>query len=216
MKLSACMIVQDEEECLARALDSIEPYVDEIIIVDGGSIDKTKEIAISYAKVKIFDIPFPDNFAVQKNNAIERASGDWILFMDADEYYDDYTVANLARLMDNGKYDAYAFSRKTFIDGYLINIFNHDFQVRLFGNHCKYEAGELGFSEQVVGYNNLQLCNLVIKHYKKADWQHKDNVKYWNMGLTPPPGWLKVDGKWTWMGMEDSWDVQDKPEVDNI
>lgn len=201
--LSACMIVQDEEECIYRALNSIHAYVDEIIVVDGGSVDKTKQIVVSYEKVKLFEIPFPENFAVQKNNAIEKASGEWILFMDADEFYDEYTTSNLGRLIAKDKYDAYAFSRKTFIDGFLVNIFNHDFQIRLFRNYCKYKANEIGISEVVTGYNKLQLCNLDIKHCKKSDWQHKDNVKYWNMGLTPPPGWEKVDGKWSWVGMEE-------------
>lgn len=198
--LSAALIVQDEEECLHRALDSIVEYVDEIIIVDGGSIDRTREIALSYDKVKVFDIPFPDNFALQKNRAIENTSGDWILFMDADEYYDEYTCMNLNGLTHNEKYDAYAFSRKTFIDGCLVNLFNHDYQIRLFKQYCRY-AGTI--HEQIVGYENLGLCNLDIKHYKKGEWQQKDNEKYWDMGQTPPPGWGKIDDKWVWIGMEE-------------
>ena len=200
--ISACMIVQDEEECLNRALNSIYDYVDEIIIIDGGSVDKTRDIALSYSKVKLYDIPFPRNFATQKNSAIEKASGDWILYLDADEYYDSYTVSNLRRLIEIDEYDAYAFSRKTFIDGHLINIFDQDFQVRLFRNYCRYEAAVaamgVGISEQVVGYNNLKSCNLDIKHYKKEAWQQKDNELYWDMGYTPPEGWSKINGQWTW------------------
>lgn len=196
--ISACMIVQDEEECLKRALDSIYDYVDEIIIIDGGSVDKTREIAVSYDKVKLFDIPFPKNFATQKNNAIEKASGDWILFLDADEYYDSYTMAALSGLVTIEEYDAYAFSRKTFIDGRLLNLFDQDYQTRFFRSHCRYEANEIGISEKIVGYTNLQSCNLDIKHYKKEQWQQKDNELYWDMGHQPPAGWSKIDGKWTY------------------
>ena len=196
--ISACMIVQDEEECLNRALNSIYDYVDEIIIVDGGSVDKTRDISLSYSKVKLYDIPFPGNFATQKNSAIEKASKDWILFLDADEYYDAYTMSSLRGLIGIDEYDAYEFSRKTFIDGRLINLFDQDFQIRFFRSYCRYEANEIGISEQVIGYNKLQLCNLDIKHYKKEAWQQKDNELYWDMGHIPPEGWSKINGQWTW------------------
>jgi len=196
--ISACMIVQDEEECLNRALNSIYDYVDEIIIIDGGSVDKTREIALSYSKVKLYDIPFPGNFANQKNSAIEKASNDWILFLDADEYYDSYTMVNLQKLIDENEYDAYAFSRKTFIDGVLLNLFDLDFQIRLFRNYCIYKDSKLGISEGIFGFKNLKHCNLDIKHYKRIEWQQKDNELYWDMGIEPPKGWSKIDGKWTW------------------
>ena len=188
------MIVQDEEECLRRALDSIEAYVDEIIVVDGGSSDSTKEIALSYDKVKLFEIPFPGDFSKQRNVSLEKASGKWILVLDADEYLDDYVVSNLQRLIEDEAHDAYAFSRKTFIDGCLVNIYEPDYQIRLFRNYCRYEDKKI--HEAVIGFKNLQKCNLDIKHYKKAEWQQKDNERYWDMGHPPPEGWEKIDGKW--------------------
>jgi glycosyltransferase involved in cell wall biosynthesis len=197
--ITACLIVQDEEECLVRALDSVDPYVDEIVVVDGGSKDKTREIALQYAKAKLFEIAFPRDFAQQKNNAIELASGDWILFLDADEYYMEYVGKSLPLLVDNGEFDAFSFSRKTFIDDRLVNPLHEDRQIRFFRSYCRYEGT---LHECIGNFEKLGHCNLDIMHYKTREWQQKDNELYWDMGQEPPPGWQKIDGNWTWVGID--------------
>jgi len=201
--LSGLMIVQDEEECLARAIDSFHDHVDELIILDGGSVDATRKIAGRYEKVKLLDMPMPDDFAVQLNRGIELVAGEWVVRLDADEYFDDYATACLPHLVASGKYDAFAFSRKTFIDGYLVNVHNHDYQIRLFRKYCRYESNEFGLHESVIGYTKMQLLNLDIKHYKLSEWQHKDNIRCWDAGQPPPPGWEKRDGAWAYTGTEE-------------
>ncbi len=193
------MMAQDEEECIARALNSVNDFVDEIIVIDGGSVDRTIEIARAFPKVQVHEIAFERHFARQKNHAIELASHEWCWFLDADEFYEKYVGHCLERLATTGKFDAFAFSRKTFIDNQLVNLHNHDFQIRFFRDYCRYEGK---FHEQVVGYNRLQLCNLDIMHMKKSEWQDKDNKLYWNMGQPPPPGWEKQDGEWVYKGLE--------------
>jgi hypothetical protein len=190
--ISACMIVQDEEDCIERALNSINDYVDEIIVVDGGSIDRTRELVLRYPKAKLFDIPFEKNFALQYNNAIERASGDWILTLDADEYYNDYVGQNLLRLTQ-GDFDVYDFGDKTFIDGCLVNLFELYYHPRFFRNYCRFE-GKL-HSRLVNGKRGTRV-NLDIMHYKTSKQQQDSNMLYWDMGQEPPPPWQKVDGKW--------------------
>lgn len=83
-KLSACLIVKNEESNLDRCLSSIKNIVDEIIIVDTGSTDKTKEIAIKYTD-KIYDFTWNDSFADARNYSVSKATGDWIIVLDADE-----------------------------------------------------------------------------------------------------------------------------------
>ena len=86
MKLSLCLAVYNEEKNLHYPLDSIIDIVDEVIIVDGGSTDKTIEIAKSYGKkVKIINSDNPVMFHKNKQKAIEAATGEWILQLDADE-----------------------------------------------------------------------------------------------------------------------------------
>ena len=87
MKLSVCIITLNEEANIGRTLKSVQPLVadgqGEIIVVDSGSTDKTVEIAKSYG-AKVFTEPWK-GFAAQKNSAIEKAQGEWILSLDADE-----------------------------------------------------------------------------------------------------------------------------------
>jgi tetratricopeptide (TPR) repeat protein len=84
LRVSAAMIVRDEAQYLDGCLRSIVDEIDEIIVVDTGSIDATKEIARRYTSY-VFDYAWAGDFAAARNYAIERASGDWILYIDADE-----------------------------------------------------------------------------------------------------------------------------------
>ena len=81
--LSAVMIVKNEEELLGRCLDTLKG-IDSIIITDTGSTDSTKEIAAKYTD-KIYDFPWIDSFCKARNFANSKATGEWILTIDADE-----------------------------------------------------------------------------------------------------------------------------------
>jgi tetratricopeptide (TPR) repeat protein len=82
--ISACLIVKNEQTLLPRCLSSIRELVDEIILVDTGSEDRTLEIAGEY-DCRIFHYPWKGDFAAARNESLERATGDWILVIDADE-----------------------------------------------------------------------------------------------------------------------------------
>jgi len=86
MSVSLCMIVKDEENVLARCLDSVKDLVNEIIVVDTGSTDRTKEIAAQYTS-QIYDFKWINDFAAARNEGIRRATSRWVLVMDADEYF---------------------------------------------------------------------------------------------------------------------------------
>jgi tetratricopeptide (TPR) repeat protein len=82
--LSFCLIAKNEAESLPRCLTSVAPYVDELIVVDTGSTDGTREIAESF-HAKVFNFKWIDDFAAAKNYAIAQANSPWILMLDADE-----------------------------------------------------------------------------------------------------------------------------------
>ena len=84
VSVSLCMIVKNEEDVLARCLDSVSHLVDEIVIVDTGSTDRTKEIAARYTDL-IFDFPWRDDFAAARNESFSRASMDYCMWLDADD-----------------------------------------------------------------------------------------------------------------------------------
>ena len=78
------MIVKNEEQHLAKCLMSVKPVVDEMIVVDTGSTDKPKHIAAALG-AKVFDFPWTNDFSEARNYSLSKASGDWILVLDADE-----------------------------------------------------------------------------------------------------------------------------------
>jgi tetratricopeptide (TPR) repeat protein len=82
--ISLCMIVKDEEKFLSKCLESVKDYVDEIIVVDTGSKDKTKDIALGFG-AKVFDFTWVDDFSKARNFSLTKATKDWILILDADE-----------------------------------------------------------------------------------------------------------------------------------
>jgi len=82
--LSLCMIVKDEEKYLQDCLESAKNIVDQIIIIDTGSRDKTVEIAEKFC-AEIYKFNWCDNFSSARNESIKYATSDWILWMDADE-----------------------------------------------------------------------------------------------------------------------------------
>ncbi len=84
LKLSLCMIVKDEEEMLPRCLAAVAPAVDEIVIVDTGSSDRTIEIAHAHGAT-VIEKEWTGSFADARNASFEAATGDWIIYLDADE-----------------------------------------------------------------------------------------------------------------------------------
>lgn len=83
-RISLCMIVKDEEAMLGRTLAAVADHVDEIIVVDTGSTDRTVEIAAEHGAT-ILHHTWTGDFAAARNVSLEAATGDWILYLDADE-----------------------------------------------------------------------------------------------------------------------------------
>ncbi len=104
--LSLCMIVKNEEKHLPRCLNSVKDVVDEMIIVDTGSRDETKKIALSFA-AQVLDFEWVDDFSAARNVGLERASGEWILVLDADECLDEKSAAIIRQNLVESDADAY-------------------------------------------------------------------------------------------------------------
>ena len=98
LRLSACVIVKNEAENLPRWLRCMAQVADEMIVVDTGSQDDTVALAEA-AGAKVFHFPWINDFAAAKNYALEQAAGDWILFLDADEYFSEESLQVLRQEM---------------------------------------------------------------------------------------------------------------------
>lgn len=86
MKITACSIVKNEEHNISRSIESYADAVDEIIIVDTGSTDNTVE-ACKILGADVLTYEWNNNFSAAKNYALQNAKGDWIVFLDADEWF---------------------------------------------------------------------------------------------------------------------------------
>lgn len=85
MKLSVCIITKNETVKLEKCLQALQTHDFEIVVVDTGSIDNTKEMVLQYTN-SLYDFPWCDDFAAAKNYAIRKAQNDMIIFIDSDEY----------------------------------------------------------------------------------------------------------------------------------
>ena len=95
--ITLSMIVKNEEKYLKECLESVCRIIDEIVLVDTGSTDNTKKIAEEYG-AKIFDFKWNNDFASARNYALSKSSGDWILYLDADERLDASSIQELKKL----------------------------------------------------------------------------------------------------------------------
>ena len=97
--VSLCMIVRDAERPLAAALDSARPLADEMIVVDTGSVDGTRQVAASRG-ARVCEFAWCDDFSAARNYSLAQATGDWIFWIDADDVVPPESAAELRRAID--------------------------------------------------------------------------------------------------------------------
>ncbi|MBB6177632.1 glycosyltransferase involved in cell wall biosynthesis [Anoxybacillus tengchongensis] len=100
--LALVMIVKNEEKHLARCLQSVQQIVDDIVIVDTGSIDATKDIAYSFG-AKVFDFEWVNDFSAARNYALMQSTCDWNLVLDADEYIVNDCKSTIRHFIETNK-----------------------------------------------------------------------------------------------------------------
>ncbi|CAG7649192.1 hypothetical protein PAESOLCIP111_05813 [Paenibacillus solanacearum] len=140
LNVSLCMIVRDEEAFLERCLASAAGIVSEIIIVDTGSVDGSREIAKRFG-AEVLEFPWSGDFAAARNAGLQRASGQWILVMDADERLlavNEAAWASLLRQDTAGYYVkliSYVGDRTggDYVTDYACRLFRNDARIRFEG-----------------------------------------------------------------------------------
>jgi len=162
VKISACLIVCNEEKNLARCLTSVALLVDEIVVVDSGSTDRTAEIARSFG-ARVIGQPWL-GYVGQKNFALDQASHPWVLSVDADEELSPELTAAVARLRGDPAADApgapngYTVSRLVFYRGKWIHHgdWYPDRLVRLFRRaEARFTGGRVHEKLEIEGHHPL-------------------------------------------------------------
>ncbi len=116
-EISLCMIVKNEENVISRCLDSVKDLADEIIIVDTGSTDRTKEIVSQYTN-KIYDFEWVDDFSKARNFSFSKATKDYILWLDADDVILETDLKKFKNLKEqlDGTIDLYKMKYNYIVD----------------------------------------------------------------------------------------------------
>lgn len=151
--LSVCIIVKNEEMCIQRSLQSIQRLVDELIIVDTGSTDKTISIAQQFTD-KIFSFSWNDDFSAARNFALLKATGDWILVLDADEVIAAEDHKKIRQLIEKDTATAYFLHQKEYTNDTTLTGFQYSLNKDAYSNEC------LGY---VVVENAIRL-------FRRAPW----------------------------------------------
>ena len=164
-KISLCMIVRDEEKNLPRALKSVTGAVDEIIVVDTGSIDRTPELAREHG-ASVYHHPWKNSFSEARNHSLDYATGDWILILDADEELHPEDQQNLRTLIDEAPPG---------IDGInmlVYQLFDTDlsvadqlFSVRIFRRRPKIRYWGRVHNQLLIDKSKTNYCDLRVLHY---------------------------------------------------
>jgi tetratricopeptide (TPR) repeat protein len=110
-RVSLCLIAKNEESNLPACIGSVKDLVHEIIVVDTGSADRTKEVAAAHG-ARVFDFAWLDSFAAARNESLRQATADWILWLDGDEHFDDDNRGKLRALFAGLKNECAAYVMK--------------------------------------------------------------------------------------------------------
>lgn len=175
ISLSLTMIVKNEEDVLARCLNSVSGLFDEIIIVDTGSTDKTKEIARKFTS-KIYDFEWCDDFSKARNFALSKANSDFIMWLDADDVVSEENLKNLINLKSKLtknvdiimlKYAISFIDNKPTFSFYRERIFNREKNLKFIDP----------IHEYIILSGNILYENITIEHRKVKFDNPKRNIK---------------------------------------
>ncbi len=131
MELSVCLIARNEENNLPRALASVAGLADELVVIDTGSTDRTVEIAQGFGAA-VGSFAWCDDFSAARNAAIERATGDWILWLDADEELLPPSRRQWREMLHRKGAMGYFVARQDLLDADNPNCFTEMWQLRFF------------------------------------------------------------------------------------
>ncbi|MDI6793453.1 MAG: glycosyltransferase [bacterium] len=149
--ISLCMIVRDEESQLPRCLASIKDLVNEIIVVDTGSKDKTMEIARAFG-ARVYEHPWQNDFSAARNISLSYAQSDWVLILDADEELEKEDISKIRPILMAHKCEGLTFAVYSQLPGSARSKHN---SIRLFKTHK-------GFHYQGIVHNQLIIKGLVL------------------------------------------------------
>lgn len=164
MTISLCMIVKNEEDVIGRCLESVRGCFDEIIIVDTGSIDKTKNVCSKYTDI-IYDYCWSDDFSAARNFAFSKAKSEYLFWLDADDIIEKEDLNKIIELKKGSAlYDTYMFK-------YVVSESNDGIQLEFYRErlvrNCSKSIFRGFIHECIVPFGRIGYFDIKIKHKKE-------------------------------------------------
>lgn len=159
--ISVCIIAKNEENRIEKCLSSIKPYGFEIVVVDTGSTDKTKEIAAKYAD-KLLDFAWCDDFSAARNFSLREASNNWIFMLDCDEAIKEIDVEELNYFRKHLSDSVGSVSRENLVtENGVLTLNNTDYTERFFNKKLYHYTGII--HEQLTPIRGTDFPNYLLK-----------------------------------------------------
>lgn len=178
MSITLCMIVKNEEKYIKMCLDNAISIVDEIIILDTGSTDKTKDIIKDYGdKIRLIESPWKNDFSEARNKSIEQAKGDWILVLDADEKI-IFNRNALINILENTQHEGFKIPIYSISDS--VTITYSCLYCKIFRNKGYRYSGEVHENIQI-DYSKIidlspDVCKVIHYGYTQENVDSKDKI----------------------------------------
>ena len=191
VRISAALIVRDEERFLAGCLSSIADHVDEIVVVDTGSVDGTIAIAQSFG-VKLLHRQWRNDFAWARNEGLEAASGSWILYIDADERLSVPPGSSLVDTLDEAEIFASRVLFRPMVNATPFReyrLFRNDPRLRFKGSMHETMLPDLDVLKDTIGARvNESPVELVHLGYEDgSEWKHQRNLPLLRTAIAENP-----------------------------
>lgn len=168
--LSACLIVKNEENDIKKCLESIREHVDEIVVVDTGSTDRTVELAKQFTD-KVLSFPWVNDFSAARNFSLDHAKNDFVFIIDADSILLEWDEAGVKKFMETSDSHQVGCVK-------IVNLVGEkrssDFQIKVFNRkYCHYEGI---IHEQVVANESTPLQRLPLKIVTNHNGYNPTNI----------------------------------------
>ena len=182
MKISVCLIVKDEEKVIERCLNCVTDFADEIIVVDTGSHDETKNMVKKFTD-KVYDFIWNDDFSAARNYAFSKATCDYLFWVDADDVITKENTDKIIKLKNENKTsDTYMFRYATAFDKHG-NITFEYYRERLIRN-CPYAIFKGFIHESVAPFGDIRYTDITVEHRKISSGDPTRNLRIYETRLS--------------------------------
>lgn len=177
IKISCCIITLNQADRLEMAIRDVVNFVDEVVVIDGGSEDNSVQVAEKLG-AKVYYRKWDDDFGAQRNYSIEKAKNDWVFILDSDEslkFGENYDLKKI--ISENPKNDGFCFIRANYLDKKQSGSeYDFDKQLRLFKRYGYYNEKIHEVAKGLKNVIDIGKTKCLILHYKSKDEQQKHLV----------------------------------------